>query len=70
MRAYINGKLYDFLDQPIVILFDEGEQDLIARMDKEAKYFSSYNTEEVSVSQMEDLLEKMRQEVELIDKGE
>jgi hypothetical protein len=65
MRVYLDGKVHDFLDKPIVVIFDEGEKELIGSMSKESKYFSSYNIDEVSVGQMENILKKLKDAEEI-----
>lgn len=63
MRVYIDGKIHDSLDKPIVVIFDEGEKDAIRNLKEDSKYFSSYNIDEVSVSRMEDLLGRLKEEL-------
>jgi hypothetical protein len=65
MRVYVDGKIYDFLDSPIVIIFDEGEKELIGNMGSQSKYFCSYNIDEVSVEKIENLLHNLKKENEI-----
>lgn len=42
MRVKIGDKIHDGLKEPIMIIFDEGEKELIQKMEPEAKSFCSY----------------------------
>lgn len=61
MKVYIDGKVHDFVDKPIVVIFDEGEKELISNMDDRAKYFCSYNIDNTSPEEVENILTKLKE---------
>jgi hypothetical protein len=56
MRVKIGDKYYDSLEQPIMIVFDEGEQDQIAYMGDLKKY-CSYPNEGFTAEEIEKFME-------------
>lgn len=56
MRIKIGNEIYDSLKQPIMIIFDEGEQEQISNM-KDLKEFCSYPPEGHTEEEIEKFME-------------
>lgn len=53
MRVKIGNAIYDSLNTPIMIIFDEGESDQIGRMGEGDSKYCSYPNEGFSVDDIE-----------------
>jgi sorbitol-specific phosphotransferase system component IIA len=55
MRVKIGNEIFDSLKEPVMIIFDEGEQEQISKM-KELKKYCSYPTEGFTVEEIEEFM--------------
>lgn len=70
MKVKIGNNTYDASEEPIMIIFDEGETDRIGRMGTESSKYCSYPAEGYSEKEIEEFMEYDNNVSKLMNKDE